>query len=38
MNHALAMFANVSKLGRKELLPLSCLARYESKKAGGQAR
>lgn len=32
MNHALAMFANVSKLGRKVLLPRSCLARYQSKK------
>lgn len=36
VDHALATFANVSKLGRKELLPLSCLARYWSAKAGEQ--
>lgn len=32
MNHTLATFANVSKLGRKVLLPLSRLARYQSEK------
>lgn len=36
MNNTLATFSNVSKLGRKELLPLSCLARYWSAKAGEQ--
>lgn len=36
VDHALATFANVSKLGRKEQLPLSCLARYWSAKAGEQ--
>ena len=31
-NHALARFANVPKLGRKKLLPIAPLARYQSKK------
>lgn len=31
-NHALVMIANIPKLGRKEFLPLSHLARYKSKK------
>lgn len=36
MNHALTTFANVLKLGRKEMLPLSRLVRYKGEKAGEQ--